>query len=274
MPQIAFGLAVREENRALLENGRVEAAELTFERADDPLRIGPFLATDDLRYVSVHALKLSVASPDPPPDDYVEALAAFAREHGADAVSDHLGFTRGGRSGEIGHFVPPPFTHDALEAVCRNIERLDGRFGGRPFFLENIAYQFRFDGTMTEAEFLAHVLRTTGCGWLLDVTNVYANAVNFGFDALQFLEAVVPAASRLQVHLAGGHVDPRTGFYVDSHSHAIPEEVWELYRKAADLAEDRLEAVFLEWDQNYPDDSLWLSSLDRARELATMAGAV
>ena len=44
--------------------------------------------------MSVHALKLSVASPEPPRSDYLEALRAIAEENGADSFSDHLGFTR------------------------------------------------------------------------------------------------------------------------------------------------------------------------------------
>jgi hypothetical protein len=105
----AFGLAVREENRTALELGLVNAAEITFERADDPLRLAPYLDPDGFDYVSLHALKLSVCSPDPPPNEYLDALASSARENGADAISDHLGFTRAGSGGaEIGHFAPPP----------------------------------------------------------------------------------------------------------------------------------------------------------------------
>ena len=39
---------------------------------------------------------------------------------------------------------------------------------------------------------MAEAARTTGCGILLDINNVYVNAVNFGLDPLEFLRASGP----------------------------------------------------------------------------------
>ena len=180
----AIGYAIREQNRYVLDDPAINAAEITFERADEPLRVNRYIRDMDFDVVSVHALKLSVASPDPPGLAYLQALKAIAEENGACSISDHLGFTRDSDDGvEIGHFAPPPFTESALDATCRNIDMIQNHFETIRFYLENIAYLFRFKGTMTESEFLAKVLQKTGCGWLLDVTNVYANARNFVYDA-------------------------------------------------------------------------------------------
>lgn len=273
MPRPRVGLAVREENRHLIDGGAVSAAEITLERAENPLRLSPYVRPDDLEYLSLHCLKLSVASPDPPPERYLLAVEAAAREFGVDAISDHLGFTRGPQGIELGHFAPPPMTRAALEATCRNLRLLQERFAPRPFFLENITYQFQFEGTMEETEFLSEILSATGCGWLLDVTNVYANAVNFQYDPYEFIASVIPAATSLQIHLSGGYRHPRTGRYVDSHSRPIPEPVWNLYAFAAELAGDRLQAVFIERDEAYPDDGEWRSELRRAEAIGRPAGA-
>jgi uncharacterized protein (UPF0276 family) len=125
---------------------------------------------------------------------------------------------------------------------------------------------------MTEAEFVRTLLQRTGCGCLLDVTNVYANARNFGYDPQEFVAEVLSEASRVQMHLAGGYIHPKTGMYIDSHSRDVPEEVWNLYRHAASLAGSRLEAVFVERDQDYPSDEGWLREVNRARDLAAFAG--
>lgn len=263
------GLAVREENRAVLGNPSVEAVEITLERADDPLRIEPYLDRDSFGYVSVHALKLSVASADRPRRDYLDALSAVVEENGAHAVSDHLGFTRHGNDGvEIGHFAPPPWTHEALDATCRNVDYLQSRYAPLPFFLENIAYTFQFDGTMSETDFLRSLFERTGCGWLLDVTNVYANAVNFGFDARELIAEVMPSVSRLQIHLAGGFWSEKRGRYIDSHSDPIPDAVWDLYGTALESGRGKIDAVFIERDQNFPDDQGWLEELGKARAYA------
>ena len=121
---------------------------------------------------------------------------------------------------------------------------------------------------MTEAEFLWRVLRNTGCGWLLDVTNVYANARNFGFNADDFITEVMPAADRVQIHLAGGYLDDKSGMYIDSHSEPIPEAVWDLYYHALEQGRRKIDAVFLERDQNVPDERGWRSEIRQVRAIA------
>lgn len=266
-----IGYALREQNRYMLNDPAINAVEITFERADDPLRIDRYLGEQEFEHVGIHALKLSVASPDAPGRNYLDTLLAIAEENDAESISDHLGFTRDGHNGvEMGHFAPPPFTTSALEATCRNIDLVQTFFARRErrFYIENIAYLFQFDGTMTEAEFLWRVLRNTGCGWLLDVTNVYANATNFGFDPYDFIAEVMPAADRVQLHLAGGFFDEKAGMYIDSHSEPITEPIWNLYRHALDQGRRKIDAVFLERDQNYPDERGWRREIRQVRAIA------
>lgn len=269
----AIGYALREPNRELLsDEPAINAVEITFERADDPLRVDRYLGDATFDYVSVHSLKLSPGSSDSPSRRYLEAIREVALENGATSISDHLGFTRDLRDGvEMGHFAPVPFTLGALEATCRNVDVIQQHFAPLHFYLENIAYLFRFEGEMGEIEFLTRVLSRTGCGWLLDVTNVYANALNFQFDPYDFIGRVMPDATRVQMHLAGGMYDEATGTYIDSHSHPIPDEVWKLYRFALEQAGPKVDAVFIERDQNFPDDSGWRTEIRQARDIAMQA---
>jgi hypothetical protein len=268
VPVIGFGL--RPENRELLRDPSARpAVEITLENADDPLRVDRFLGAGRPAYVSIHSLELSLSSPVPPPLDYVDTLIGIAEENGATAVSDHLGFTRdsSGKHG-MGHFAPPPFSADALRATRRNVEWMQNKLSGLPFFVENIAYFFPLSKAMSEAEFLRRLLEDTGCGWLLDVTNLYANAFNHGYDARAFLEEVMPAAPSVQIHLAGGFVDEKTRFYIDSHSEPVPEPVWDLYAYALKLGRGKVEAAFIERDDNFPDKQGWLDELDHSRRIA------
>jgi hypothetical protein len=265
----AIGYAIREQNRLVLDDPAINAAEFTFERADDPLRVERYIRDLDFDLVSVHALKLSVAGSEPPAMFYIDKLRQIALENRADSVSDHLGFTRDGVDGmEIGHFTPPPFIDMALDATCRNIDHVQRHLGDLKFFVENIAYLFRLQSTMSEAAFLRKVFARTGCGWLLDVTNVYANALNFGFDGREFIAEVMPSAARVQIHLSGGVWDEKSEMYIDSHSHPIPEDVWGLYRYALELAEGKVEAVFVERDQNFPDENGWREEIRSVRDIA------
>ena len=265
----AIGYAIREQNRPIMDDPAINAAEITFERADDPLRVDRYIQDFDFDHVSVHALKLSVASPEPPNQTYLEALRAIAIENGASSVSDHLGFTRDGDNGvEMGHFAPPPWTEAALTATCRNIDHIQKRLGDTRFYVETIAYMFEFQGTMSEADFVSKMLKCTGCGWLLDVTNVYANATNFNFDPYDFIASVMPHAETVQIHLAGGFFDERSNMYIDSHSEPIPDAVWDLYRFSLEQGHGKVDAVFVERDQDFPDEAGWRSEIRRVREIA------
>lgn len=265
----AIGYALREQNRPIFDDPAIDAVEVTFERADDPLRVERYIGGLNVRYASIHALKLSPGSPDPPADDYLARLKEIAYENDARSISDHLGFTRDGAHGtELGHFAPVPPTRAALEATSRNVERIVDYFAPLDFYIETIAYLFRLRGEMSEAEFLRRLLSRTGCGWLLDVTNVYANGRNFNFDAREFIDEVLPAAPRLQMHLAGGFFDEQAKMYIDSHSHPVPADVWSLYRHALRRAGDKVTAVFIERDQNFPDETGWRDEIRTARSIA------
>ena len=80
------------------------------------------------------------------------------------------------------------------------------------------------DADYSETEFINLILRRTGCGLLLDITNVYTNAVNFGYDPKEWIDRVDLKRVQL-VHLAGGYFDP-DGFLMDSHDNSVPEEAW------------------------------------------------
>src|SRR5262249_52273412 len=126
----AIGYAIREQNRYILDEPALNAVEITFDLADAPLRLARSVGDDrDFDYVSVHALKLSPASPEPPGRQYLEAIRAIAEENGCASISDHLGFTRDGHGGvEMGHFAPPPLTPEALDATSRHLDVLQHYF--------------------------------------------------------------------------------------------------------------------------------------------------
>jgi hypothetical protein len=72
------------------------------------------------------------------------------------------------------------------------------------------------------------VLDLSGGGQLLDLHNLYCNAVNFGFDPFAALEHV-QLDRVVEVHVAGGAW--RDGFLMDAHSGRTPGAVWELFEE-------------------------------------------
>jgi uncharacterized protein (UPF0276 family) len=265
----AIGYALNEGNRYVADEPAWTGVEIEFQRASHPLRLVPHVDGLTFDYVSLHCFFVSVASPEPPPLSFLDALVAVGEENGAVAITDHLGFNYGEAGGaNVGHVTAPPWTAAALDATCRNVDFIQRHFGKFKFYLENLAHCFVFRGTMSEAEFFGRVLEKTGCGLILDVTNAYANAINFGQDPRAFISEVVSRADRLQLHLAGGFTDARTGRYVDSHTQPIPDAVWDLYRDALVAGRGKLDAVFIERDWNFPEESGWRGELRQARQVA------
>ncbi|MDQ2714346.1 MAG: DUF692 domain-containing protein, partial [Chloroflexota bacterium] len=132
-----------------------------------------------------------------------------------------------------------------------------------PLILENVTYYFDIPGnSMSQAEFFNRLIAATGCGILLDITNVFINSVNHGFDPVAFLDQM-PLDHVVQVHLAGGYWF--NDYLVDGHSEPVQEESWELLRALA--ARCRIKGVIFEHDRNFPDMELLLRQVQRAKRI-------
>lgn len=199
-----------------------------------------------------HNIGLSLGSADLADDPgYVEQLAAWHRRYSFPWHSDHLSFfqVRGahGQSESTGLAVPLPFDFEVLDLVSARIERLLERVK-TPFLIENGVYYITFvDQDLSEAEFLNRLARRTGCGLLLDVHNLYANARNHGFDASEFVTSL-DLTRVVEVHVAGGN--EFAGMYTDSHAGACPDAVWSLLDEVVPRAPN-LRGITFEFHDSY-----------------------
>ena len=176
--------------------------------------------------LALHGVKQSLGSASGPDLPRMRRLAHLARRLGAAVVSEHICFTRAGGC-EIGHLTPLPHTEEAVLAVASQARQLQAMLDV-PLLLENVARTFAWpEDVLTEAEFITCVVKASGCDLLLDVSNLYANAVNAGLDPRAVLDAY-PLDRVRMAHVAGGIV--RDGFYYDTHAHSIPAAVFDLLR--------------------------------------------
>jgi len=114
--------------------------------------------------------------------------------------------------------------------------------------VENVTTYLRFGHSdMPEWTFVTEVVRKSGCALLLDVNNVYVNAVNHGFDAQAYLAAIDPD-SVAEIHLAGHE---RVGTrLVDTHAARVAPEVWQLFAQALERLGPK--PTLIEWDAAIP----------------------
>ena len=146
--------------------------------------------------------------------------------------------------------------------MARNVDTLRKRIK-IPLLLENVTTVVAVPGAqMDEAEFLSRVLERTGCGWLCDAANLYANAVNHGVDIDAGFERW-PWDRVVQVHYAGGRW--RDGALIDSHDRATAGEVWALFERVA--ARAPVKGAVLERDENLPPFEELLAEVARARTI-------
>lgn len=83
---------------------------------------------------------------------------------------------------------------------------------------------------MREIDFLNAVLEQADCLLLLDANNIHVNAVNHGYDALEFLHAL-PAERIAYAHVAG-HEPEAPDLLIDTHGAAVIDPVWRLLEAA------------------------------------------
>jgi uncharacterized protein (UPF0276 family) len=204
----------------------------------------------------VHGTSLGLASTERVDWKRLDDLARVVGWLEPELWSEHLAFVRGGGT-EVGHLAAPPRNEATLEGLARNVEEARRATGSLPL-LENVASLIEPPlSTYDEGAWLHAVLAATGCDLLLDLHNVYANAMNFAFDAEALVRSLPPARIGA-IHLAGGRRIER-GRVLDDHLHGVPDEVFAL------LGCVSAPNVILERDGNYPPIEELLAELDRAR---------
>ncbi len=214
----------------------------------------------------VHGIKLSLGGAEAIEAERARALGRLARDLRAPLITEHVAFVRsGGR--DIGHLTPLPFTRAAIAAVERNVDRARRHLPDVPLALENVACTFRWpERDLDEPDFYAEIVRRSGCPLLLDVANLYANAVNDGADPFERARRF-PLDQVAMIHVAGGAW--QAGFYFDDHAHAVGEGVFSLL--AYVLERTGPVPILVERDAAFPPFEEIAAELTRCRGLLSAA---
>jgi hypothetical protein len=212
--------------------------------------------------VSLHGVGLSLGSADRLAGEHLDKLKRLVDRVEPALVSEHLCW---GAVGGV-HFndlLPLPHTRETLDLLAGRVDRVQTTLKRR-ILVENLSAYVEFrDSDMNETAFLAELARRTGCGLLLDINNLYVNAVNFGFDAVARL-GELDAASIGQIHLAGHTVVDDC--LIDTHGSLVCDAVWALYEEACRRFGPK--PTLIEWDTDLPALDVLLSEAARAGAIA------
>jgi uncharacterized protein len=200
--------------------------------------------------VSVHGVGLSLGTACGLDRNHLTRLRDVCDRFEPKLVSEHMAWSVGDGI-YLNDLLPLPHDEEALEIVCRNIDLAQSTLRRR-ILVENLSAYVGFTrSTMSEPEFLAEVVKRTGCGLLLDINNVYVSAHNIGLDPYAYV-AALPAEAIGEIHLAG-HAENDTedgSVLIDDHGSTVAPPVWLLYAFAVQRLGNR--PTLIEWDTAIP----------------------
>ena len=200
--------------------------------------------------ISLHGVGLSLGSAGGLDPQHLGRLAALVERIEPTLISEHLAWSVVGGI-YLNDLLPLPYTEESLAIVAANIGRLQDRLG-RQVLIENPSSYLRFaHSTISEPQFLSELVRSTGCGLLFDVNNVYVTCQNLGFEPRTWIEAL-PVEAVQELHLAGHCINDADGvrILIDDHGSPVDPAVWDLYEIT--IRRFPLAATLIEWDSNLP----------------------
>lgn len=223
--------------------------------------LGEKLAALSSRHpLSAHGLSLSLGGPDPLDADFLRQTRDFLDRHNAAIYSEHLSYCSA--DGHLYDLLPIPFTEEAVHHVASRIAQVQDVLGRR-IAIENVSYYAAPYQALSEADFINAVLREADCDLLLDVNNIYVNAINHGYNARAFIDAM-PSSRIASYHIAG-HYDEAEDLKVDTHGTPVKDDVWELLAHAYHM--HGVHPTLLERDFNFPPLPELLSEVQRIRDV-------
>jgi uncharacterized protein (UPF0276 family) len=200
--------------------------------------------------IGCHGVGLSLGSAEGLDRAHLASLARLFARIEPGLVSEHVSWSVSGGV-YYNDLLPLPLTEEALGVFCRNVDRAQEAFGRR-ILVENPSTYLDFAASrIPEPDFIAEIVRRTGCGLLLDVNNIHVSAHNRGFEAADYL-AALPLEATGEIHVAGHAIRGIGGetVLIDDHGSRVIEPVWRLLDAA--LARTGPVPVLVEWDTDIP----------------------
>lgn len=216
---------------------------------------GPFhrhlSAVRDQLPLSLHGVSLSLGGEQALDRQHLADLRGLVDRYQPAQFSEHLAWSTHGPH-YLPDLLPLAYNDDALARVCAHVNQTQEALGLQ-LLLENPATYIAFEASEhAEADFLSEVVRQTGCGLLLDVSNAVVSCTNHQRDLHRYLQAL-PLHAVGQIHLAGFASEQDSlgdTLLIDSHDADIAPMVWQAYEWV--LALTGALPTLIERDQNLP----------------------
>lgn len=215
--------------------------------------------------LSVHGVGLSIGGEDAVDARHLARIATLLERHPAASFSEHLAWSSHGGV-FFNDLLPVCYDDAALQRVSAHVDAVQNALGRRILLENPSTYVEYVAGTMPETVFISEVVRTTGCGLLLDINNVHVSCSNQRQSAANYL-ALLPLHAVGEIHLAGYTTsdDDGTPLLIDTHGAPVADAVWSLYEQVLMGIGPR--PTLIEWDTDVPAYSVLRAEAKRAQAL-------
>jgi len=216
--------------------------------------------------LSLHGVGLSIGAARPLDKAHLGRLRQLVQRYEPFLFSEHLAWSSHD-AGFLNDLLPLPYNGRTMSQVADHIDELQTALG-RPMLLENPSTYLTFaQSTYAETEFIAALVRRTGCGLLLDVNNVQVASTNQQLDPFAYIDAFPLHAVR-EIHLAGFAPEADENglpLLIDTHDRPVDRAVWDLF--AYTIARTGPMPTLIEWDADVPAWQDLKAEADRAAAL-------
>lgn len=176
--------------------------------------------------------------------DHLRKIAANFR---FDHITEHFGFMTG-EDFHKGAPISVPYTAETLAIGMDRLQRIQDACYC-PVGLENLAFSYSLEEVRRHGEFLEKLVEPVNGFIILDLHNLYCQLHNFSLDFESLIRAY-PLDRVREIHISGGSwessgVKPGRSIRRDTHDDAVPEQVFDLLKKALPLCPN-LKFVVLE----------------------------
>jgi len=223
--------------------------------------------------LSLHGVGLSIGTARPLDKDHLARLRQLSDRYSPALFSEHLAWSSHD-VGFLNDLLPLPYTDETLMRVVEHVDQVQDALG-RQMLLENPSTYLAFaESTWTETDFIAEIVRRTGCCLLLDVNNVHVACTNQNWNPIAYLDAY-PLSHVQEIHLAGFAPDADEEgrpLLIDAHDRPVAESVWGLFAHMI----ERIGPVptLIEWDADLPDWPTLKAEAERAELIMADIGNI
>jgi uncharacterized protein (UPF0276 family) len=263
--ELGIGVVYTPGLARVLDLGSVDVLEIEpqmFWRAtgdpNDPIRIDLDLFSRlgaMPHHKLVHSVTLPVGNSRPHDPRELERLAQSIALLNAPYASEHLSFnhyeTRS-QSHWTGFLLPPKQDATAVEIAASRIYEMRRAVGVPVAFETGVNYLRPQEDELSDGRFVRCVAEAADCGILLDLHNLLTNERN-GRGSLRAVFNEIPCERVWELHLAGGM--QYRGYWLDSHSSHIEDELFEAARAIVDKCPNLRAIIFEIMEQHVNEHS-------------------